>query len=102
MLVAPAGKRVVDVDQLLGKLVQLEPAVRVAVDLDPGGSERLDRAVADVEPCALERGDRSVAQARLVERRLEARTVVAPFGIMGEVGGVLEPEAVFDLAELCR
>ena len=64
MLVPPAGQRVVDVDQLFGELVKLEPAVGIAIDLEPRCGERLDRAVADVEAGALERRDGSLAQAR--------------------------------------
>ena len=93
MLVAPARQRIVDVDQLFGKLVQLEPAVGIAIDLKPGRGERLDRAVADVEPGALERGDRRIAQARPLERRLRARAALrGALVIMFEIGRILEPE----------
>ena len=58
-------QRIVDVDQLFGELVQLEPAVGVAIDLEPGRGERFVGSVAEVEPGALERSDRRLAQARL-------------------------------------
>ncbi len=84
MLVPPAGQRVVDVDQLLGELVKLEPAVGVAIDLEPRRGERLDRAVADVEAGALQRRDGSLAQARRFERMLKPAALSSAFGIMIE------------------
>ena len=57
MLVPPARERVVDVDQLLGEFIKLEPTLLVAIDFEPGPRERRNRGVADIESGALERGD---------------------------------------------
>jgi hypothetical protein len=74
MLVPPARERVVDVNQLLGELVQFEPALFVAVNQEPGSRERRDRCVADIEARAFQRGDCRFAQAGLVERCLRSIT----------------------------
>src|SRR4051794_14403387 len=39
MLVPPARQRVVDVEKLFGELVKVEPAFRIAIDLEPGGGD---------------------------------------------------------------
>ena len=68
MLVPPPGQRIVDIDQFLGQLVELEPALAVAIDRGPRRRDRLARPVAEVEPGAGKRGIGLVPQARLVER----------------------------------
>ena len=59
MLVAPGRERIVDVDELLGEAIEIEPALGVPIDLKPGTGDRLDRTVAEIEPCPLERASRS-------------------------------------------
>ena len=49
------GQRIVDVDQLFGELVKIEPALGVAIDLKPGGGDGFDRPIAEVEPGPLQR-----------------------------------------------
>src|SRR5690348_15343585 len=100
MLVPPHGERVVDVDQLLGEFVQLEPAIGIAINLEPGGGEIPLRPVPEVEAGAGERVRRRFMEARLVERTLEPRPGRGGFVVMLEERRVLETEAIFELAEL--
>ena len=65
MLVPPARKRVVDVDELLGKLVEIEPAIGVAIDFEPGGRHRLLGPIAEVEAGPLQRSLARLAEAWL-------------------------------------
>ena len=69
---APARQRIVDVDQFLGELVELEPALAVAIDLGPGRLDRLARAVSKIEAGAGKRGVGLFPQARLGKRRRKA------------------------------
>jgi len=66
--VTPPGQRIVDIEELLGELVEVEPAVGVAIDLQPRGRQRLVRAVAEVEASTFERRMRGIAEARLFQR----------------------------------
>ena len=100
MLVPPHGERVVDIDELLGQLVQLEPAVGITVHLHPSGRARLDGPVANAEAGAHERIGSDIAQARLVERRLQPRALRGALVIMVEKDGILQPQPIFELAEL--
>ena len=54
MLVPPARKRVVNIHELLGKLVQVEPAIRIAIDFEPGRGDGVFRTVAESETGTLE------------------------------------------------
>ena len=96
-------KRVVDVDQLLGELVEIEPALGVAIDLEPRRGEGFGRAVAEIEPGALERADAMprAGSARSSAFSSAARSRAA-FSIMVEEVRLLEAEAELDLAELLR
>src|SRR5688572_26993367 len=102
MLVPPPGQRIIDVDQLLGCAVEVEPAVGIAINLKPGGGQGLLRTVAHVEPCALQSANRSLAQARLGQRPLELRALLAALGIVVDEARLLQPEPELDLAELGR
>ena len=49
----PGRERVVDVDQLFSQFVEVEPFLRVEVNLEPGLRDRFDRPVAKVEAGSL-------------------------------------------------
>ena len=95
-------QRIVDIDQLLGQLVEVEPALGVAIDFQPGVADRFLRAIPEVEAGALERGMRRIPQARLVERRLQPGPASLPSVIMSRNCGSLIPSRIFQLAELGR
>src|SRR5437588_11378678 len=102
MLMSPARQRVVDVHELFGKLVKLIPAIGIAVDLKPGLSERLDRAVADLEARPCQCVDRAIPQARLIQRFLQTCVRGGARIMMFKEARIFEPEAIFELAELRR
>src|SRR6185369_3102395 len=60
MLLPPGDHRVVDVEELLGQFVEFEPAIRVAIDLEPGSGERFRRLVADIETRTLKSPERGL------------------------------------------
>ncbi len=100
MFVAPGGQRVVNIDQLFRKLIQSEPAVGIAIDLEPGSGGLLCRPVLEVEaarssaPCAASRRLVAPSAASIAAR------AAAPLRILFEEVRLLEPKPKLDLAEL--
>ena len=102
MLVAPTGKSVVDVDQFLGELIEVEPALRIAVDFEPSLADRVDRAIAEIEARPLESGMGSFAKTGLGKSLDQPRTLFASFRVMIDEIRILDAEAELDFAELRR
>src|SRR3546814_5827649 len=115
MLVAPGRHRIVDVDQLLGELVERPPSTGVAIDFGPG---RLDSragligqapvALQDVrrkiEPGSREGRIGLVPEARLVERGLERGMPRGTFLLIAQMRLVLDrsEEHTSELQSLMR
>src|SRR5687768_10115632 len=100
MLVAPGRGRVVDVDQLLGELVEDPPSLRVAIDRRPRlldlfprlvglGPVALDRLGREREAGAGERAVGLVPQAGRAVRLLERLARLSPFPLKAQMAFIL-------------
>ena len=96
----PAGEGVVDVDELFGQFVEVEPALGVAVNFQPGRRHGLDRAVAKVEAGAFERGLGCVPQTGLGERGLQPRPLRTALTIMIYEFRLLQSQPELEFAKL--
>src|ERR1700754_1535754 len=109
MTEAPLTERVLEVDQLLGELVEPPVLLGLAIHDEPRGGDALverPRAVdrgrrrIDIEAVSHEQADRRVVDARLREQRLQ---VGAPLAVMRlDVARDLVAEQELDLAVLRR
>src|SRR6476646_6472680 len=100
MLVPPGRQCIVDVYELLRPLVEVEPFLGIAIDLEPGLRDSLGRPLAEIEARAFERCMRRLAEARLIQRRLKRGSLRASLVIVVDEAGLLETQAELDLAEL--
>jgi len=101
VLLAPSDHRIVNVEQLLAEAIEFEPAVGVAINLEPRARNRFRRTIAEIEAGAFQCAKRRLAKTGFGECQRERSTLRASVRIVIDEIRLLEAEPELDLAELC-